>query len=832
MTTAANLPITHLLAELTNQFNTHRQVILQAPPGAGKTTQVPLHLLRAPWLGEKKIIMLEPRRIAARSCALFMASLLGETVGLTVGYRVRQDTKVSASTRIEVVTGGVFLRMLQEDPSLESVGLVIFDEFHERQLDSDLGLSLSLYCQALLRDEDPLRVLVMSATLDTQGLERLLPLAPVLTSSGRSFPVSIHHGKTLSLKEPIAEAIGAIVVGALANRAGNLLVFLPGQREIHLCQQWLANRVEADVNIVPLYASLPFAQQQLALAPSNLRKVILATNIAETSLTIEGITVVVDSGLCREAEFDPNTGLTRLNLKRISKASATQRAGRAGRLSAGHCYRAWSQELVLNEHSQAEILKADLAPLALQLVNWGIEPADIAWIDPPPKAAYQQALELLVQLDAIKPKPSGGWHLTTSGEVISGLPVAPRLGHMLVAGQEFGIASQAYWLSAILTETTKGPAEADLSNLVEMISTKHSHLPYGWRESVTRQYKSFDQLFPITLPKTTLQEDFAIGFLLACAFPDRIAKARPERRGVYQLANGRAASIDPLHPLSKQAWLVIAETQGASHRSEDTIISAAPLNPALFDSVLNHCVSVQRQAAWDKKLGRIVASEQMCVGAIILLEKRIDSLPVSERKTLLLNHFQKEGLGSLNWDDESLQVQARLNLAYEQEPDRWPSCDESTLISKSNDWLAPYLDPVSNLQHLQNLNLAELLLAQLNWHDQQQLNQLLPPTWQAPTGTQVCIDYTQRPPVLAVKLQEMFGTQTTPTVYQGHIALAVHLLSPAKRPLQITQDLAGFWRSSYQEVKKEMKGRYPKHPWPDDPINAPAQKGVKPRNSV
>ena len=422
--------------------------------------------------------------------------------------------------------------MLQEDPSLESVGLVIFDEFHERQLDSDLGLALSLYSQNLLREDNSLRLLVMSATLDTAALERLLPNAPVLTSQGRMFPVTLHHGKTLSPKEPMAEAVGASVLEAIARYPGNALVFLPGQREILACQQWLSSRLDAGINVFPLYASLPFAQQQQALAADTVgRKVVLATNIAETSLTIDGITLVIDSGFCREAEFDPNTGLTRLNLKRISKASATQRAGRAGRLAAGQCFRLWSQELVMNEHSPAEILKADLAPLALQLVAWGIDPSELLWIEPPPQAAYQQALGLLSSLAAIKFNAQGNWQLTPSGEAISALPVHPRLGHMLVESQAHGLSPQACLLAAVLTETLKGPSEADLSHLLEQLTTRPDTLPKAWRESVTRQAKQFAQL--LNAPKSAPQfiTAHACGFLLACAYPDRIAKARNERRG-------------------------------------------------------------------------------------------------------------------------------------------------------------------------------------------------------------------------------------------------------------------------------------------------------------
>lgn len=826
---SSELPIVPLLPELTSQLTHSQQLILQAPPGAGKTTQVPLHLLKAPWLGAKKIIMLEPRRIAARSCAQYMASLLGETVGAQVGYRVRQDSQVSAKTRIEVVTGGVFLRMLQEDPSLESVGLVIFDEFHERQLDSDLGLALSLYSQTLWREDDPLRLLVMSATLDTAGLERLLPNAPVLTSDGRMFPVTLHYGKTLGIKDSMAEAVGAAVVEAMAQYAGNALVFLPGQREIQACQQWLSNRLDEAIRVFPLYASLPPAQQQQALAPDDgFRKVVLATNIAETSLTIEGITLVIDSGFCREAEFDPNTGLTRLNLKRISRASATQRAGRAGRLAAGHCFRLWSQELVMNEHSPPEILKADLAPLALQLLAWGIEPGELAWIEPPPQGAYQQALELLAQLGAIQTNGQGRWQLTASGDAISNLPVHPRLGHMLVESQAVGGGPLACLLAAILTETLKGPADADLSHVLELLTTNAQALPKPWRESVNRQAKQFAQLLggpkvaPHPLPTSQM-----CGFLLACAYPDRIAKARPERRGVYQLANGRAACIDPLHPLSKHPWLVVAETQGAANRSEDQILSASPLDPELFSGPLGNRVSTQKQAIWDKKLGRFSANEQQCIGAIIWQEKRLDALSGEERAQLLMECLQKEGLGYLHWGEEALQFRARVNLAQTQEPERWPLWDDASLLGCLEVWLKPYLNQVNNLQQLHELNLMEILAAQLSWQEQQQLNALLPTHWQAPTGTQAAIDYTQTPPVLAIKLQEMFGTHTTPSVYQGRIRLALHLLSPARRPLQITQDIGGFWHNSYQAVKKEMKGRYPKHPWPDDPLTAPPQRGVK-----
>lgn len=821
------LPISPILAELTEKLSTHLQVILQAPPGAGKTTQVPLHLLQAPWLNGKKILMLEPRRIAARSSATYMAKSLGEAVGETVGFRVRQDSQIGPKTQIEVITGGVFLRMLQEDPSLESTGLVIFDEFHERSLDNDLGLSLSLYCQSLLRSEDPLRLLVMSATLDTQGLEQLLPQAPVITSSGRMYPVQMYFGKTLTAKDSLAEAAGAKLLEVLGLHPGNALVFLPGQREIQQCQQWLCHRLPADVKIFPLYASLPLQQQQSALAVICERKVVLATNIAETSLTIDGITLVIDSGFCREVEFDPNTGLSRLNLKRISKASATQRAGRAGRLAPGHCFRLWSQELVMSEHSPPEILKADLAPLVLQLISWGVTPADLAWITPPPQAAYQQAVDVLVQLNALSPTASASWQLTPMGQQMSQLPVAPRLAHMMVVADTYKLVHRACLLAAILSEASSGPADADLEHLVDLLTNHKANLPGAWRENVLRQSKQFMQLLSAQPVQCQDTGSIGVGFLLACAYPDRIAKARPERRGMYQLANGRAASIDPLHPLSKHPWLVVALTQGSDQKAEDRILLAAPFDAELFNTHLTERVTTRHLAAWDKKLGRFTAIEQRSVGAIVLQEKRMEKLSAAQRSTLLLEAIQEEGLDYLNWSDEAKQMRARLHLACELEPDRWPAGSPQALLDQLPQWLGPYLEPVFNLQQLHGLNLAEILLARLDWKDQQALNLLLPSSWRAPTGTEVTIDYQQNPPVLAVKLQEMFGTEQTPSVYSGRVKLAVHLLSPARRPLQITQDLGGFWRSSYQEVKKEMKGRYPKHPWPDDPLTAPAQRGVK-----
>lgn len=819
------LPISPILPELTQKLSNHPQVILQAPPGAGKTTQVPLHLLQAPWLSGKKILMLEPRRIAARSSATYMAKSLGETVGETVGYRVRQDSQIGAKTQIEVITSGVFLRMLQEDPSLESIGLVIFDEFHERSLDNDLGLSLSLYCQSLLRAD--LKLLVMSATLDTQGLEQLLPEAPVITISGRMYPVQMHFGKTLLSKDSIAEAAGAKLIEVLNLYPGNALVFLPGQREILQCQQWLSNRLPADVKVFPLYASLPLSQQQAALAVISERKVVLATNIAETSLTIDGITLVVDAGFCREVEFDPNTGLSRLNLKRISKASATQRAGRAGRLAPGNCFRLWSQELVMSEHSPPEILKADLAPLVLQLVSWGVTPTDLAWITPPPQAAYQQAVNVLVQLNALCPTPSGNWQLTPMGQSMSQLPVSPRLAHMIVVAQDHKLVKQACLLAAILSETSSGPNDADLEHLMELLTSQKANLPGAWRENVLRQSKQFMQLLSASVAHQEDKSAIAIGFLLACAYPDRIAKARPERRGMYQLANGRAASIDPLHPLSKHPWLVVALTQGSDQKAEDKILLAASFDAELFKTHLADRVSRRNIAAWDKKLGRFTAIEQDSVGAIVLQEKRLDKLSAAQRCKLLLEAIEQEGLEYLHWSDAALQIKARLQLASQLEPERWPDSSPQALLEQLPQWLGPYLEPVNNLQQLHDLNLAEILLARLDWNAQQLLNQLLPCSWRAPTGTEVLIDYLQNPPVLAVKLQEMFGTEQTPSVYSGKVKLAVHLLSPARRPLQITQDLSGFWRSSYQDVKKEMKGRYPKHPWPDDPLTAPAQRGVK-----
>jgi ATP-dependent helicase HrpB len=832
-----NLPISSLLGTLSEALAAHPVVIVQAPPGAGKTTLVPLHLAEQPWLQGQKIVLLEPRRVAARNSAQRMADLLGQRLGQQVGYRVRQDAVVGPQTQIEVITGGIFTRRLLDDPGLEGVGLVIFDEFHERHLDADLGLALSLQAQTLLRDaSSPLRLLVMSATLDTQALQQQLPEAPVLTSEGRMFPVTVHAGKTLNLRESPVEPVCQTLLHALREHPGSALVFLPGQREILACEQYLQSRIPADCQLFPFYASLPLARQQAALAPlppgSSVRKVVLATNIAETSLTLDGVTLVIDSGLCREPVFDPNTGLSRLQTQRISRASAIQRAGRAGRLGPGHCYRLWSNEVVMNEHTTAEILRADLAPLALQLVQWGVtDPNELLWIDSPPSGAYAQALDLLEQLQAIAPNAQGRWQLTAAGQQMLRWPLHPRLAHMLLVAAQTDYTDTALTAAALLSESLQGPNNQDLAVLVDCIEQgKVSQEHRGWLNSIKQQLGLLRPWLPaVAEKKLPISSAQALGFFLASAYPDRIAKARIDQPGVFQMANRRAVSIDPQHALARSAWLVVAEVAGQMGATTDRIVKACSLDAQLFSGPLKALTHTSDLADWDLRLGRFVAVSQWKLGHLVIQEKPLENVDPQLRRSALKALIASQGLDQLPWTASAQNLRARLALLHEHLGDPWPAMDDASLLENLDNWLGPDLEQVKNRDELAGLDLYRRLEQALPWALQQQLANLVPSYWQAPTGTQVTIDYTQSPPIIAVKLQEMFSVEVTPTVLQGRVRLCIHLLSPAQRPLQITQDLAGFWRSSYQAVKKEMKGRYPKHPWPDDPLSATPQRGVKKR---
>ena len=848
------LPIEDCLEELKRCLAERDEVVLEAPPGAGKTTLVPLALLDQPWLAGRKIIMLEPRRIATRTAAYRMASLLGEVPGQTVGYRMRLESKTGPQTRIEVITEGILTRMLQRDPLLEAVGLVIFDEFHERSLDSDLALALCLKGRALFGDDigkgvGQLKILVMSATLDSDQVATLLDDAPVVKSEGRAYPVDIVYGRARQSGERTVERVVATIQQALLeNPHSSVLAFLPGQGEIQRCsnalQDWIGERKITGVHLRPLFGNLSIDAQQRAIAAlagneARDQKVVLATNIAETSLTIDGVDIVVDSGLERVARFDPGTGMTGLHTMRISKSSSEQRAGRAGRLRPGKCYRLWSaeQQQQLAAQGSAEILSADLAPLALQLLQWGVDdPQELLWLDPPPRGPWQQAMDLLLSLGALE-RRANAWVLSPHGEAMSALPVHPRLAHMLLYGAACGYTRTATLLASLLSERNPFRDDADISQRLEMLAgaVVCPRPQQGWLARTRQLAAQFEQQLKKTkLPGVDasylLLPEQVNACLLAQAYPDRIARRR--HSGGYQLANGRSAVFVGTAALARHRWLVVAEVSSSAGNRSDVIRAAVALDESLFAAALQGLIKEQTIAEWDRKAGRFVAEQQQRIGALVLQRKSQGEVPEQAKRLALIKYLEDEQLKLLPWTAAQRQWCARVNLL--RSIDRhyaWPDVSHEGLLANLDEWLGPFLGPVRSLQDFGKLELGRILEAQLTWDQQQRLERLAPSRFEVPSGSAIKIDYTASPPVLAVKLQEMFGCEQTPTVAGGKVPLLVHLLSPAGRPLQITQDLAGFWRSSYHEVKKEMKGRYPKHPWPDDPLVAIATRHTRKRSS-
>ena len=838
------LPIDSVLPELRQALAARHEVVLEAPPGAGKTTRVPLALLDEPWLAGQSILMLEPRRLAARAAAERLAAELGEKVGETVGYRIRLDSKVGPNTRIEVVTEGILTRRLQDDPALDGVGLVIFDEFHERSLDADLALALTLNGRALLRDEPALKVLVMSATLEGERLSALLDDAPVVRSEGRMFPVDIRWGRPWQAGEFIEPRVVQTVQQALADESGSLLVFLPGQAEIRRVAEQLGEALAGrpETLICPLHGELDLDAQRAAIepAPAGKRKVVLATNIAETSLTIDGVRVVVDAGFARVPRFDPGSGMTRLDTQRISRASATQRAGRAGRLEPGACYRLWSeaQHEQLPAYGTAEILQADLAGLALQLVRWGVAPQELAWLDLPPAAAYAQALDLLERLGALASRAGGG-SLTPHGQAMAEVPAHPRIAHLLLRGHALGLGALACDLAALLSERDilRGN-DADLHHRIALLAGEQN-APRASRGAVqrvrqlSRQFKGYLR-GPAREPVSDPDHPRWLGGLLAFAYPDRIARQRRAGGGEYRLANGRAALFGEPDALMKEPWLVIADLGSRQGQREERIYLAAALEPALFESILAEQVSVHDELDWDEREGVLRAERQRKVGELVLASEALPSLDEEARSRALLGLVRRKGLELLPWTPELRQWQARVGLLRRLDMEgkgesEWPDVSDAVLLDSLEDWLLPYLGKVSRLSHFANLELAGILHAVLPWPLPQRLDELAPRTLQVPSGSNIRLDYTEFPPVLAVRLQELFGLADTPRIANGRVAVKLHLLSPAQRPVQVTQDLANFWRSTYAEVKKDLKGRYPKHYWPDDPLIAEPTARAKPR---
>lgn len=821
------LPIDPLLPAIVAGLNESTALVLQAPPGAGKTTRVPLALLAAPWLADKTILLLEPRRLAARAAATRMANLLGESIGQRVGYRTRFDSRISRQTRIEVVTEGILTRRLQRDPALEDIGLVIFDEFHERNLHADLALALCLDSQRSLRED--LRLLVMSATLDGAAVAGLLGNAPILTSEGRSHPVSVHY----LARDPGGLDLNVTIrtiLGALERDQGDILIFLPGSGEIRQILRRLTTEPTCGgLSLHPLYGDLTDADQQRAIQPDpqRRRKVVLATAIAETSLTIEGIGVVIDCGWTRRPRFDPGSGLTGLETVRVSADAAEQRTGRAGRLGPGVCYRLWSEATHrrLPAQRSPEILHADLAPLALELAQWGTNATALAWLDPPPAGALAQARTVLADLEVLDIQG----RITSVGQALTAFPTHPRLAHLLWRGAALGWGATAADLAAVLEERDLLRGEhrfgSDIEARLEALSAFRQHGRDGvhrWGADPIacahseRAAQRWRQVLKVTEDREAVTST-TIGLLLALAYPDRIAKKRDASSERYQLANGRGARLIPGDPLSNQDWLVVAHLDAGI--SEGRIWLAAPVKPADLEIHLTARLYTISEVYWDERQVAVTARQERRLGELALTSTALSNPAPEQMRGAMLVGIRQLGLESLPWAPELRDWQARiLSLRHWFPEEGWPDVTDTWLIEHLADWLEPWLDGITRRDHLPRLDLAAALTSLVVGHLRARLNILAPTHLQVPSGSRIRLHYQPgESPVLAVKLQEMFGLADTPRIADGRIAVTLHLLSPAQRPIQVTQDLRGFWERTYPEVKKELKGRYPKHPWPDDP---------------
>ncbi|EPF5113350.1 ATP-dependent helicase HrpB [Yersinia enterocolitica] len=798
------LPVGEVLSEILSALRTSPQVLLHAPTGAGKSTWLPLQILKYSGL-PGRIIMLEPRRLAAKNVAYRLAQQLGEQPGQTVGYRMRAESKSGPNTRLEVVTEGILTRMLQQDAELIGVSLVILDEFHERSLQADLALALLLDVQQGLRDD--LKLLIMSATLDNQRLSTLLPSAPAIVSAGRSFPVERSY-QPLSSHERLEDGVANRVKRLLNEQSGSLLLFLPGVGEIHRVMERLQGDVATDTDLCPLYGALPLTEQQKAIqpAPVGRRKVVLATNIAETSLTIEGIRLVVDSGLERVARFDVKNGLTRLVTQRVSQASMVQRAGRAGRLEPGICWHLFAKEQSERaaEYSEPEILNSDLCSLWLELLNWGCQDAaQLSWLDLPPQTALGVARDLLRRLGAIDSQGQ----LTGTGRSMANLGCEPRLAAMLcfAAGQCPDALATAALLAAILEE----PPRSGQIDLHDWLSRPQPHWQRRAKQLVQR----------INARVGVVDSDLA-GQLLALAYPDRIAQQRGQD-GRYLLANGMGAAMAQDEALSRAPWLVAASLLQSNSGPDARILLALPIEVEQLAKQLPHLVEEQTAVEWDEDKGTLRTWRRWQIGRLTLRAQPLAKPSDEALQFALLNWVREQGLQILNWDENAEQLRTRLQCASRWLPEeQWPAVDDDNLLGKLELWLQPSLSGVRDLRGLRQVNIAEALTRLLSWQLRQRLDTELPTHYTVPTGSRLPIRYyVDRPPILAVRLQEVFGEQHSPMLANGRVAVVLELLSPAHRPLQITGDLAAFWQGAYREVQKEMKGRYPKHVWPDDPAN-------------
>ncbi|MBH0238602.1 ATP-dependent helicase HrpB [Methylobrevis albus] len=821
--TAPSLPIDAVLPELVAALARTEKAVLVAAPGAGKTTRVPLALLAAPWRGDGTILLVEPRRIAARAAARRMAETLGERVGERVGYRVRLDAEVSEATRIEVVTEGLFTRRILDDPELAGVAAVIFDEFHERSLDGDFGLALALEAAAALRPE--LRILVMSATIDGARVARLLGDAPVISSEGRAFPVETRHvARDPALK--LEDQVAAVILRALGEDPGSVLAFLPGQAEIRRTAERLGSRLPADTEIAPLYGALTAAEQDRAIRPAapGRRKVVLATSIAETSLTIEGVRIVVDAGYARGPKYEPATGLTRLETTRVSRAGADQRRGRAGRTEPGVCWRLWAeaQTGALAAFDRPEILEADLAGFALDLAVWGSADAGgLAFLDPPPAAAFTEARALLADLGAL----DADGRVTAAGRRLARLPLHPRLAHMVVAAGPEGDGRLAAEIAVLVSEHGLGGDGTDLADRLRRFRAERGPRADDARALVRR----FARLAGGDGSGAGAGDEARLGRHLARAYPDRVAQARG-RRGEFRLANGRGGALPETSPLAGSAFLVVADLTGPAQASRIRLgaaIEAAEVE-ALFGTRIRREETLRFDAAARAVRARVVRR----LGALVLSEEPLAEPDPGAVAALLVREAAARGLDRLPWTKEQRALRARATFLAATIGGDWPDLSESVLAATAEDWLAPQIHGKARLDAIDADDLGRALDGLLPWARRREMEALLPSHFDAPSGSRLPIDYgAENGPALEIRVQELFGLDRHPSVAGGKLPLLLVLLSPAHRPIQTTRDLPGFWRGSWKDVAKDLKGRYPKHPWPDDPLAAPATSRAKPRGT-
>jgi ATP-dependent helicase HrpB len=806
------LPIHAVIEPLKAALAAGNAAVLAAPPGAGKTTVVPLALLDAPWLAGGKLLVLEPRRLAARAAAERMAVTLGESTGETVGYRTRLQSRIGPNTRIEVITEGVFTRMILDDPGLEGVGGVLFDEFHERSLDADLGLALARETQGLLRED--LRLLVMSATLDIGGVSRLLDGAPVIEAEGRMFPVGTRYCGRNPV-ERIEDALTRAILLALGEENGSILVFLPGQGEIHRTAQRLAERLnDPAVDVVPLYGALDRETQDRAIQPATggRRKVVLATSVAETSLTIEGVRVVIDGGLSRVPRFEPSSGLTRLATVRVSRSSAEQRRGRAGRTEPGMCYRLWDEAETrgLVPHQRPEILEADLTGLALDLARWGTRSTEaLALLDQPPAGAFTEARKVLERLGALDEAGA----LTAHGQRMTRIPLPPRLAHMVAVASDAGDAALGARIAAVLSEPGLGGNDVDLRDRLRGLERDRS--PRG-RDAIKLAERW------ARAAGSGQGGEVDVGVLLAEAFPERVAKARG-KPGEVLLASGRGAFLDPTEALAREAWLAVAELGGGDAR--DRIRLAAPVDPAALEGRIGIEDRLVREPS-----GRMTLKRIRRIGAIVVDEKIIGTPDRAAITAALRDEVERDGLASLRWGERASGLRARMAFVAGLE-DGWPDVSDAGLGATRETWLWPLLEAVQALEKIEDGALEAGLRALIPWDRQRALDELAPARLATPLGS-AAIDYAAvGGPRVDIRVQELFGTTAHPTVGGGRVPLTLALLSPARRPVQVTKDLPGFWVGSWAAVRSEMRGRYPRHPWPEDPTKAEATSRAKPRGT-